>query len=364
MNFRKFLLVPLLIILFTLLGKAQYYYTPNQLNPQLSVTDFRIVAVIDARAVKSKSLGEVYTNINTKETFEMPDGIEKGVFNYLRRYNPNKVNVRNLIFKITEMSIEERKTNNTNIEGNIKYLFSAYTVVGSDTSKLCNSRNSGKYNRGINSSFLKNVESQFTNTLDNGLNFVIQYIAKNNSKLEAFALDSRVIIKPFHVKNAIDTVFYQHRKVTWADFKGPIRSQSNFGAAIFTSFGIDTRMYTDNNVLTIEVTPKVFSDKNMSWAKPEIKNDYSLSHEQLHFDISYWMTLKFLQKIKTFKAPTKDDLISMIQYEYLEFYRLTHKMQEQYDAETNHSIKRDQQLVWQRKVSEAIKAINLNSIID
>jgi hypothetical protein len=102
----------------------------------------------------------------------------------------------------------------------------------------------------------------------------------------------------------------------------------------------------------------------MSWAKPGIKTPYALSHEQLHFDICYLNTLKFLEKIKTLKEDTRDDLISRIQYEYLEFYKKTHKMQTEYDEETNHSLVKHKQNEWEEKIRSAIREFDLLKIFN
>ena len=92
--------------------------------------------------------------------------------------------------------------------------------------------------------------------------------------------------------------------------------------------------------------------RGMSWVLPNSLNDYSLAHEQLHFDIAKLITERFKKKIATMQADLIIDLNSMIQYEYLESYREMNQLQKQYDSESNHSLYRQSQADWELKVKK------------
>jgi hypothetical protein len=342
-----------------LFGQTTFYF--SKYNNSIKTTDFYVKNII----LKSKQqvVGEIFTQNNKTQKVYLDGGIESGILKYYSKYNSaQKKDQVGIQIEIEEISLSEKKLYNGNIEGKITYNLVAYTISQSGLEKLCQNRNSGRYTRSINNLDIANIENQFQGALDNGLNFIHQYLQKNKTKLDAFVNQSEVIIKPFKTKNSKDTVYYQQRKVVWSDFTGPYRKQSGYGAAIYTSFAFESKIYTDNYKLNIEITPMVFTDKNMSWAKPEIKNEYELRHEQLHFDICYLMTLKFLKKIKTLKSNNSDDLISMVQYEYLEFYKATHNFQELYDSQTNHSIIKSEQQKWQQKIELEIKQFDLKTI--
>lgn len=342
------------------MGIGQYYLSIPKKDASIKNTDFDVVNV--EFDTKSTFVGQVFMADKQKQNIGFRKSISKSIEDYYKLYNSGKKVKVKVIVK--NFSVTETMTSQNSISGNIKYEIEAYFENEEKSTKFCNSRNSAKYNRTLQASMLPNVEKQIIETLDNGLKYIIGYIKNSKPNLEAFATDSKVIIRPFHVKPTIDTVYYQQRKVTWADFNGPVRNNHQYGAAIFTSFGFDSKLTVEKNVITAEITPKVYTDKNMSWAKPEIKTSYALSHEQLHFDICYLNTLRFLEKIKTFKEPTRDDLISRIQYEYLEFYRTTHKMQTQYDEETNHSLVKTKQKEWEDKIRSAIKEFDLPKIFN
>ena len=321
--------------------------------------DFQIVGVRNNSQNSSKYIGELIGGLK----IGFSRSFENVIYDYYTFYNPKNVSKTKLFIKIKTFSISEKALQNRMVEGQIKYEIEAFTVQKTDTNRICTSRNSASYTRTQSGNYLQNIEKQVATVIDGGYKYILGYIHNSKSNLEAFATDSKVIIRPFFVKNTIDTVYYQQRKVVWSDFKGPIRSNESFGAAIFTSFGFESKIYVEKNTVTVEITPKVFTDKNMSWAKPEIKNTYALGHEQLHFDICYLQTLRFLEKIKTFKEETQDDLISRIKYEYLEYYRETHKIQVQYDEESNHSINRPKQIEWQERIAGELKKMDLSKII-
>ena len=345
----------------SLLG--QYHFALNKKNTTIKNTDFEVVSVRNSIKNSSKYFGELYVNERQKQKIGFESSIEKSIENYYKSYNVGSKKVKVLV-NITHLHISEDLHTNKQISGNIKYDIECFFIQNNDTTKFCNSRNSAKYTRTLQTSMLPNVEKQIIEVLDSGLKFMIGYVKNSKTNLEAFATDSRVIIRPFYSIPNADTVYYQQRKVNWSDFNGPIRNNNQYGAAIFTSFAFDSKLTVENNTIIAEITPKVYTDKNMSWAKAGIKTPYALSHEQLHFDICYLNTLKFLEKIKTFKEDTRDDLISRIQYEYLEFYKKTHKMQTAYDDETNHSLVKDKQKEWEDKIRQEIKQIDTQQIFN
>jgi YHS domain-containing protein len=351
----------ILFLIWPFFANGQLIIDLKTKNTALKNTDFEVIGV--KSKLNYSTIGEVYISSNQKQKVRFRMAPEKAIESYFKQYNTGNKKVKVEVI-ISNLNISENMTSSNSISGRIVFDIEAYFVTEKDTTKFCNSRNSAKYTRTPQNSMLENVEKQVIQTLDSGLKYIIGYIKNSKANLEAFATDSEVIIKPFYVKPSIDTVYYQQRKVTWADFNGPVRRADKYGAAIFTSFGFDSKLSVENGVVRAEITPKVYTDKNMSWAKPEIKNQYALAHEQLHFDICYLNTLRFLAKIKTLKEPTRDDLISRIQYEYLEFYRNTHTMQTHYDDETNHSLIKHKQQEWEQKIKNELAAIDLRKIID
>lgn len=162
---------------------------------------------------------------------------------------------------------------------------------------------------------------------------------------------------------ASDSIFYQPtRKLRWADFKAtpPLRGPS--AAVCYTSFAYEGSSLRKHDTLTLNLTLQVFFVKSASWAKEYIKDASALSHEQLHFDITWLVALRFQQRIKMMPLNI-EDYDSVIQYEYLESFREMNRLQKAYDDETSHGTSPSAQLRWQRTIAEAITAITVEGAL-
>jgi hypothetical protein len=160
-----------------------------------------------------------------------------------------------------------------------------------------------------------------------------------------------------------DSLFYHiNRKLRWSDFKGksPLRGPS--GAVSYTSFAYEGNSLHKKDTLLLNLTLQVFFVKSASWAKSFVMDGSALAHEQLHFDITWLVALRFQQKIKTMPL-TIEDYDSIIQYQYLESFREMNRLQAAYDDETNHGQSPAAQFRWQRIIAEAITAITVEGAI-
>ena len=86
----------------------------------------------------------------------------------------------------------------------------------------------------------------------------------------------------------------------------------------------------------------------------KIKNEVILSHEQLHFNIAEVAARKLYQEIQLLRDQPGDvprqvsDLFARINSD-------CDKMQQQYDEETAHGIKPEEQASWKKKVTEMLE---------
>ncbi|MFZ4056816.1 MAG: DUF922 domain-containing protein [Ferruginibacter sp.] len=95
---------------------------------------------------------------------------------------------------------------------------------------------------------------------------------------------------------------------------------------------------------------------NKSWMKAEGKNAYILSHEQLHFDISYLIANRFIQKLKgaNFTVTNYKSVINSI---YNEMVNEMHDYQLQYDTQTNNAIDKVAQADWKKSIQQQLEAL-------
>ena len=145
-------------------------------------------------------------------------------------------------------------------------------------------------------------------------------------------------------------------ELNWDDFKGkPIESSD---AAAITSAGFGVKLSfkgaeTGSNLL-IAVSCS-FSRKD-SWVKTNNKTSYILNHEQRHFDLAYIHTLRFINKLQNANF-TNTNYASVIEKLYNETATEMAEVQNEYDAETDHSRKPGKQAEWNAKIGKLLGSV-------
>jgi hypothetical protein len=349
----------LIILIIVLTSWTTYSQSLIQLKNENGTLKHNLFKTIDV--VSNTPLQVFLIDNNGKKNYnifsqKIPQVLKTYFSNYESNAAPSK-----LIIKIQKFNAYEESNNNL-IQGKIEVELQAYLVFDGDSTAVCKSRGNSTYSRSKVISDWSPVRKQYQVAIDLAYKFIVDYLKKNAHIFDSYATDSQVIIEPFLVKNQADTLYYQQRKATWSDFKGESRPHSKYGAAIFTSFGIKTKLYTEHGTIFVKVTPMVFMVKNMSWTRKDMLTNYALKHEQLHFDITYLNVLKFLSELKKLKAKSEKDLISMVNFQYLEFYKKNHKVQEQYDEETDHSLIETKQSLWEEKILKELKEYPVNQL--
>jgi len=140
----------------------------------------------------------------------------------------------------------------------------------------------------------------------------------------------------------------EKRKLTWADYKGTPKTGTDVAASTATYLGIEFSFGEKGFGYKITCS---FS-KNKSWGLH--KNDYILAHEQGHFDIAEIFARKLNKQMKEYQfnnSTFKDDLKKI----YTNITTEKEEMQNQYDRETNHSIIKDKQAEWLKKIDTLLK---------
>ncbi len=204
-----------------------------------------------------------------------------------------------------------------------------------------------------------NYEIQLRQTLQRCFREFGNWVKTNELKTEKLARRVQIRFREYEPKGRLgDTVFYNpNRKLTWNDFRGPIkRVNPRTGALIYTSFGYDAMTRVENGTVFIDMTVKAFMLQNSSWTAEPATNLYALAHEQLHFDITHLITERFKKALLAEELPL-EDYDSRIQYIFLESFREMNRYQELYDAETRHSINHAEQARWAEKVATELKEL-------
>ncbi len=162
----------------------------------------------------------------------------------------------------------------------------------------------------------------------------------------------------FHANNT-EKVYLEWKKgspLSWRNFRHKKNVKSNISA--LTASAIEYSYECCGSDMKSSVRA-VFIPED-SWVNVKNKNDYILAHEQLHFDITELYARKFRMLLDNYKLGCNDVRI---------FNRLAdsindewRKVQMQYDAETNHSLNKSDQIKWDKKIKielEKLKAYAL-----
>jgi hypothetical protein len=135
----------------------------------------------------------------------------------------------------------------------------------------------------------------------------------------------------------------ENQKLTWADYKGKPKSGSDAAASTATFLGFEFNVGKNGFNYKITCT---FS-KTKSWGLH--KTDYILTHEQGHFDIAEIFARKLNKKMSEYKFDKnsfKEDLKEI----YQSLMGEKDAFQNIYDKETNHSINKEKQAEWLKKI--------------
>lgn len=138
------------------------------------------------------------------------------------------------------------------------------------------------------------------------------------------------------------------QRLTWDDYKGKADIGSGAAASTSTYLGIDYNFSPKG--LTYKISCS-FS-KTRSWGIH--KNQHILNHEQGHFDIAEIFARRLNMKMAAYKFNSntyKNDLRKM----YEDVVDEKEEMQDAYDKETDHSIIKDKQEEWLKKIAGMLK---------
>jgi hypothetical protein len=157
------------------------------------------------------------------------------------------------------------------------------------------------------------------------------------------------------------TIFYDGKtKLVWDDFQGKPDNSVDFAALTSSGSGFNMSFQSANNVQTMTIDVYCDYSKPESWVKQDKRSDYLLNHEQHHFDLTYIYTQHFIKKLREadFTMKNYQKLIGNI-YEDVE--KELNAEQTKYDDETHHSIIKDKQEEWNKKIEDELAALKDNN---
>ena len=138
-----------------------------------------------------------------------------------------------------------------------------------------------------------------------------------------------------------------NKRLSWSDYKGRPDPSSDAAASTSTYLVIDYNISQNNMTYKIK---SLFS-RTRSWGLH--KTDYILSHEQGDFDIAEIFARKLHKKMSEYRFDkrTYNKKLGEI---YDEIVEEKSEMQNDYDKETRHSINKEKQAQWLKKIERLL----------
>lgn len=146
------------------------------------------------------------------------------------------------------------------------------------------------------------------------------------------------------------------RPLTWADFRGqaPGSSASTSRVAMtYSSIALDFEPLSETSY-SIHVNCTM--EPARSWVYQDKKDEYILRHEQYHFNITECAARKMRKEISGTKFSMKN-LQQKIKAIHTSNMEALKAMQDQYDADSRHSINHEEQKKWEEKIDKLMASL-------
>jgi hypothetical protein len=317
--------------------------------------NFYFSRVLDERKDKAK-IGSIYGENQSEKNLKLSGGTVKSLQNYFVKSFIKDSSYYPILFKIKELALEENLVN-AKITGKCKIKVSFSFQRDTTEIELTDFQTTITFNR--TQGDYNNYETLLSKVIEKSVMYFDEWMAENYDKNQKLIRSLRLVINSDHqMENPEkgDTIFWSPtRKMTWADFTGTMPKTTKYSAQIFNNFEYFAPLKLESGILTINLQMKVYMLKSGSWTSSGTLSEYSIAHEQVHFDLTKIVVERFKQKAK--QILTIDNYDSELQLLFIDMYREMNRFQKEYDDESNHSLNVLGQQKWQQFVDEELRAI-------
>lgn len=287
---------------------------------------------------------------------DLAGGGKAAIESFIYSSLPRNRDLRPVVVRLQEFNVREVPGETGIVNGEL-VLQMAFDLKGkSENYHLVTFKGGMRYKRSVHQAF--DLEPGMRKSLGNALAYLNQWMDKNVSSHPLLATEVKVVFTDYITNPDEDTVYYAvDRPLVWDDFRAAPRP-NQYAASIFPSFSWTGKSEVVDGVLQYHIETRVYMLKNSSWVKKGAANDYGLNHEQRHFDIVKIVVERFKQKLLATPL-SPEDYDDMLGFYYVETYREMNKLQDQYDAETNHGIDTAAQEKWNKWIEVELERLNV-----
>ncbi|MDP9078325.1 MAG: hypothetical protein M3O71_12910 [Bacteroidota bacterium] len=336
-------------------------------NLQIIPTEFYVSKVVDERQDRG-AVAHLIPSITPSGTTAKthPVDLQGGALTAISRFIdlslPKNKGLRPVIIALKKVNIMETELPGSKVEGRVTLAFSFDIDRGEDEPlALAEYKGGVVYTR--DATRAANVEPFLRQELEGGLLYLNNWMnAQVNTNIK-LAHGIKITFSDYNEKTEGDSIYYSvSRPLTWADFQSMVPN-SKYEAEVFPTLGYDERTEIVRGVINLHLAIKVCLPKSAAWAKISSRNDYTLNHEQRHFDISKIASEHFKRKIRGIVISTSN-YDGPINVAYLDAYREMTDLQKQYDAETHHGTYAAEQQRWNEKIDKELKNSGVKKVED
>ncbi|MBG6234986.1 hypothetical protein IWX76_001554 [Pedobacter sp. CAN_A7] len=308
----------------------------------LTPTGFYISAVEDERNHKLSILGK-----------DLQGGSAVSLYRYLQRNLPRQEAKRPVIIKIKELALTETNKKDGRLDGQVQLQLSFGLEKDYGFEHLVDYRGGLKYNK--NQGDKTSVERYIRPLITASLTYFNDWVKDNEPVNRKLATAVRFNFTDYTEVPEGDTIYYSRKRpLTFKDFQSRNRPIAKYSAVVFPSIGYEHEAKIVKGVILVDIAMKAFLPKSAAWVNVGNKDDYTLNHEQRHFDIAKIIADQFKQKVQNAKL-TPDTFEGFMTMQYLDSLRDLHTMQTAYDQETSHGMNRLVQERWNSKIDQLLE---------
>lgn len=286
------------------------------------------------------------------KAMDLQGGTATAVKGFVTHNLPRDKMLRPVMISIKEFKLVETVLADGRIDGRLKLHLSFSLQKPYGTEQLVDYKGGLHYTRDFNNT--TTAAHSLSGILTASLVYFNDWIKANTATNRKLAKDVQLSFTDYTEKPEGDTIYYSSKRpLTWADFQSHIRPSRQFEAQVMPGIGYDQEAEMTKGTIHVKIAMKAYVPKSACWADYSGRDNYTLNHEQRHFDIVKIISERFKQKILS-RQLTPDNFEAIINMQYLDSYRDMDVMQTAYDKETGHGINRSVQAMWNDRIDKEL----------
>lgn len=150
-----------------------------------------------------------------------------------------------------------------------------------------------------------------------------------------------------------EIVYRKNTRLRLSDFQGTPEVKTNEVALAYSGVTVRYSGSVKKGQIMLNIKLYAVFDRSKSWCLAKAKNDWTLAHEQRHFDITAINACRLYRALKDFSFTKNfEQEIKELQKK---FQQLNEEEQDQYDKATNHGINKEAQEEWNQKIIKTLE---------